>query len=79
MIEDTGSGLELKQQNDGEGMKQEGSWAEGRFVGTGMEKDLRRPIFRLGSPQPRLRTPQLDTELIFFRRIASALGANYNT
>lgn len=67
MIESTGLGLELKQQNDGEGVKQEGGGQKEDLLGLGMGEDLRRPMFRLGSPQPRLRTPQLDTELIFFR------------
>ena len=69
MIKSTGSGSEMKQQNDGEGVKQEGvgrrdicwDWDGKRFTGPDV-------YFRLGSPQPRLRTPQLDTELVFFRR-----------
>lgn len=65
MIESTGSGLELKQQNDGEGVNQEGGGQKEDLLGLGMGEDLRRAMF---SPQPRLRTPQLDTELIFFRR-----------
>lgn len=38
MIESTGSGLELKQQNDGERVKQEGGGQKGDLLGLGWKK-----------------------------------------
>lgn len=48
VIESTGSSLELKQQNDGEGVKQEGDGQKEDLLGLCllvMAEDLRRPMF----------------------------------